>query len=822
MAGTLHDYQRMRDFGRTPEPRGGVSPKADELRFVVQKHAARRLHYDFRLELDGALKSWAVPRGPSLDPKDKRLAVHVEDHPLEYAQFEGVIPPKQYGAGKVLVWDEGIWTPRGDPALGYRNGNLKFELEGHKLRGGWSLVRMADQKNWLLIKERDAAARSGGAADIVGQRAESVKTGRTINEVSDTPPASAKPSERKPTWPAGAVETPMPSAIKPQLTTLVERAPTAGRWLFELKYDGYRILSRVQNKTAHCYTRNALDWTDKLAEQARAVAQLPVREAWLDGELVIVLDDGKTDFQALQNAFEHNRSVPMTYFVFDLLYLDGHDLRGAPLLERKRLLADLLKKSKSTVLRYSEHIVGQGVDLHAHACQHGLEGIIGKRADAVYTGARTSDWIKLKCRRRQEFVIVGYTDPKRSRTGFGALLLGIHENDRLRYAGRVGSGFDDELLRDITKKLKALEQPRPVVVDPERVTGKDVHWVKPTLVAEVNFAEWTDDGVLRQASFVGLRVDKAARQIVKERASDVTAPSAVAGVTLSHPDRILYPNEGLTKLDVARYYESVAPWILPHLRERPLTLVRCPRGQEQECFFQKHINETLPKNVKRVDIEQSDGGVEPYMIANDIGAVIGLVQLGVLEFHTWGATRTNLKAPDRMIFDLDPDPELPWSRVVEAARLTRELLAEVGLISFLKTTGGKGLHVVVPLARSQTWDEVKGFSRAIAQHMAATIPQRFTANMSKSSRGRKIFIDYLRNGEGATAVAAFSTRARSGAPISMPLHWDELSADVRSDQFNVLNVHKRLEGLRSDPWQEYPRHKQRITTEMKRAFKMVK
>lgn len=866
----LRRYQSKRNFKQTPEPRGGAErrglSKAGRLLFVVQKHAASRLHYDFRLELDGTLKSWAVPKGPSLDPSRKRLAVHVEDHPIDYAGFEGIIPPNQYGAGTVLVWDRGTWEPLSDPREGYRKGVLKFRLEGEKLRGAWTLVRMhrheheeEGKDNWLLIKEQDAEARTGRAADVTATRPDSVASGRDIGSVQDGQPRvwesnrrvtgrSAAPSiSRDLSTIPGAVPRACPEWIAPQLASLVTEVPTGEGWLHEMKYDGYRIVGLVQKGRVRLFSRNQKEWTDKLQPQAEALASLGLADAWVDGEVVVLTQDGKTDFQALQNAFDLQSPRPIVYCLFDLMYLNGYDLRQAPLVERKRVLASLLADGRAgTVLRYSDHLVGPGELVFTEACRRGLEGLIAKRADGRYRSGRGRSWLKIKCEQRQEFVIGGYTDPAGSRQGFGALLVGYYDREGLRYAGRVGTGFSDVSLNRLLAKLQRREQRQPAFVDPP--TGSDakgVHWVKPELVAEVRFAEWTKEGILRQPSFQGLRQDKPARAIGREipRASEEgqggkrgtgdtgdkrdnggkrdrrdsgkergTSPPAAA-VTLSHPDRVLFPDMGLTKSGLARYYEQVAEWIMPHLRKRPLTLVRCPEGY-QDCFYQKHVNHAVPKAIGRIEIEEDDG-VGTYMIADSLEALLGLVQMGVLEVHTWGATSDRLDRPDRLTFDLDPDPSVPWEQVIEAAHLTKALLDELGLASFVKTTGGKGLHVVTPIERTQTWEEAKAFAKAVADHMVRTIPQRFTSNMAKRARKGKIFIDYLRNARGATAIAAYSTRARPGAPVSVPLAWGELSSDLRSDSFTASTVPARLRELGEDPWADYDPSARRITERMK-------
>lgn len=891
----LQPYRKKRNFRQTSEPPGGRSPSQSgaSLHYVIQKHAASRLHYDFRLELDGTLKSWAVPKGPSLNPSDKRLAVHVEDHPMEYADFEGIIPPRQYGAGTVMVWDRGQWVPDGDPRAAYEKGHLKFTLTGEKLQGRWTLVRMdgtrnPDGKNWLLIKERDAAVRPGASADSTLALSKSVKSGMTMNEIAVARPAewrsdrassrsaAGAPLQRvKPARPHAAERrssikadrdresAPCPEWMPPQLATLVEGVPEGEGWFFELKYDGYRMLCRIDQGAARLYSRSGREWTAKLTEQADAAARLGVVNAWLDGEVVALAADGTMSFQALQNAFDGARDVRLTYFVFDLLFLNGVDLRGRPLDERKRKLAALLTGQRNeSLLWYSDHIGGQGRAILEDACRRGLEGLIAKRADTTYLAGRNRNWVKLKCHRRQEFVIGGFTDPSGSRRGFGALLLGVYEKEqdgRFVYVGRVGTGFSETRLSQLHRTLQEIEQPRPPFADPP--TGwdaKGAHWVEPKLVAEVRFAEWTQEGQLRQAAFLGLRNDKPAHAIVREapvpagaigreapvhsdemprmkadetpderdhprrrrptrQQSGTSTSPTVAGIRISHPDRVLYADDGITKLELARYYKRVTDWILPHVQGRPLTLVRCPEGHETGCFYQKHVTDQVHEAIDRVEVEEG-GGLACYMEANTPAALVVLAQLGALELHTWGAKQDRLDRPDRMILDLDPAPDVPWKDVIEAARLMKTLLDELKLKSFVKTTGGKGLHVVVPLQRRHGWDEVKGFSKALAGHMTRTIPERFTDNMSKRARKGKVYIDFLRNGEGSTAVAAYSTRARPGAPISIPLTWDECSPEIRSDQFTLRNIEERLSQLTKDPWADYAKVKQHLTASMKRRL----
>jgi bifunctional non-homologous end joining protein LigD len=855
----LEKYWHKRDFKKTPEPRGRVVKPGKQLAYFIQEHHATRLHYDFRLELDGTLKSWAVPKGPSLDPADKRLAVHVEDHPLSYGTFEGDIPKGQYGGGHVKLWDRGVWEPIGDARKGYREGHIKFHLDGRKLHGAWALVRMgrqeSKQENWLLIKEHDDEAREGEDAKITELRPESVAD----NPVPDPP--ELKPSSRKTKSGAskgtakrtarevrardivGAVSSEIPQLISPQLATLAEHAPEGDDWLSEVKFDGYRAVCRIAEGEVNIYTRAGNDWTAKWPAIADALRELPVENAWVDGEVVAIDKDGKVSFQMLQNLMREGKAAQLAYYVFDLMYLNGLDLTGVPLVERKRLLKEIMDQvPQGGPLIYSDHMTGGAREVFEHACMHGLEGIVTKRADAAYLQARGRSWLKVKCQQRQEFVIAGYTDPAGSREAFGALLVGVYQGDKLQYCGKVGTGFNDRLLRDVHKQMKALEQAKTAFVNPPTgAEARGVHWLKPQLVAEIDFAQWTNGGNIRHASFVGLRADKPAREIVRERAigdSEIaeetgesgaakrkTTPTtkgkegkaAVAGIELSHPSKILFPRIGLTKLGLAEYYEEVGDLLLPHLEGRPLTLVRCPQGDGHKCFFQKHVNETVTEAIERIEIPE-EKGTDTYMMANSLPAVIGLVQMGVLELHTWGSRADKLEYPDRIIFDLDPAEGLPWEIVIEGAQLVHGLLDEIGLKSFLKTTGGKGLHIVIPLKPERNWDEIKGFSRAVALHLAKTLPDRFTANLMKNRRHDKIFIDYLRNGRGATAVVAYSTRAKPEAPVSVPVAWNELGPDLHSDSYNVRNLQQRLAKLKHDPWEEYWGLEQKISSRIMGVF----
>jgi bifunctional non-homologous end joining protein LigD len=970
MADKLETYHRKRRFDETPEPSGtptrrraagrtAARESAHALAYVIQEHDARNLHYDFRLELDGTLKSWAVPKGPSLDPSVKRLAVHVEDHPLEYGSFEGTIPEGHYGAGSVIVWDRGTWEPTGgedDARAAYKAGKLKFQLYGDKLHGGWTLVRShmrgsGDKEQWLLIKERDREAHSESEFDVLdsfpgsvlsdasGARAAS-GSGASANKHeagqgtrkrngegsitagarrTATAPATPKPKTTSHARSAtrsehpdivatrnseslrelaatpsieGAVKAALPATLKPQLATLVDTPPAGGGWLYEIKFDGYRVLARIDHRQAknpvRIDTRAGNDWTAKFSKQAQALATIGLDTAWLDGEAVVLDEHGVPSFQALQNAFDTHRERDITLFLFDVPYLNGYDLRDVPLEQRRALLRALLEPLDDDSLRYSADFGTDAAELLKSACEMSLEGIIGKRRDSRYTSGRTSAWIKLKCRRRQEFVIGGYTEPGGSRTDFGALLLGVYDSHgKLRYAGRVGTGFDAARLRSLKKELNALETPRmPFASAPRERSRTPVHWVKPELVAECNFAEWTDEGIVRQASFISLRGDKPARQIVIEaprkgadvqqitdeesaasaprtkaraaksqaaqqddataakRASKASrkatdsaddaaaepaqtaAPRAskgkgatsqtVAGVRISHPDRMIDKHTDTRKIELVRYYESVADWILPHLLDRPVSLVRAPEDIGGELFFQKHAQKLSIPHVTQH--EGLDPGHAALITIDSVDALVGAAQMGTIELHTWNAVASNIEKPDRVVFDLDPDPALGWERMIEAAQLTRTLLDELGLVSFCKTSGGKGLHLVVPLAKQAGWDEVKDFSQAVAQHMATTLPKYFAAKMGAQNRKGKIFVDYLRNNRGSSTVAAYSVRARPGLGVSVPIAWDEVGETTAGDQWTIANLHERLQTLRKDPWAAYAKTRQRITATMKKRL----
>lgn len=868
MARPVSEYTRKRNFDITSEPPEAASAdrQADAaLSFVIQKHDASHLHYDFRLELDGTLKSWAIPKGPSLDPSQKRLAVHVEDHPLDYAGFEGSIPEGQYGGGDVIVWDRGVWQPHGDPRQTYEQGKLKFTLIGEKLSGDWALVRTrlrgsGSKQQWLLIKDKDAAARPATEYDVtealpdsvisgaqVGQRrktAAAAKTaGKTKKAASDPAPRPKAAAPRKVRAKTDTGAGGFPEQLAPQLATLVD-APPAGDWLYEIKFDGYRIMARVRGDDIGLITRNGHDWSERMPLQVKALKGLKLDDTWLDGEMVVLNQEGLPDFQALQNAFETGAGKDIVYYVFDMLFHKGEDLRELPVEQRREMLKKVLNSHRSRAVRYSDAFRSRHQDIVESASAMGLEGVIGKRAGSVYTGKRSSDWIKLKCRLRQEFVIVGYTAPQGSRAKFGALLLAVNDPQTgLVYAGRVGTGFTAMTLQQLHDQLSPLHrESSPLSGKLSAARQRGVQWVEPQLVGEVQFAEWTREGILRHAAFTGLRSDKPASDIIREhphKASSVaggaaagasksarkssqtkSAPSTrsvkgrvdVAGISVSHPDRVIDEQSGTHKVELAQFYQSIADWILPFLDDRPVALLRCPDGIGGEQFFQKHAERLAIPHIRQLD-PKLDPGHAPLMEIDSLQALVGAAQMGAIEFHTWGATSERIEKPDRLVLDLDPDPALPWRSMIEATQMVLAVLEELGLQAFLKTSGGKGMHIIVPLARQADWDTVKGFAKAIAEFVTGKLPERFTATMGPKHRVGKIFIDYLRNTRGGSTVAAYSVRARPGLPVSVPIDREELAGLTSAAQWHIGNLEQRLQTLASDPWKGY-RNNQRITQNM--------
>ena len=904
----LSRYRSMRDFSVTAEPAGTAEPSgksrgkskfdipAGQQPFVIQKHAATRLHYDFRLGWNGVLKSWAVTKGPSFYVGDKRLAVEVEDHPMEYGGFEGIIPKGQYGGGTVMVWDQGSWEPQPghtDVDAGLRDGSLKFILHGTKLHGKWALIRMkprpGDKKNnWLLIKEHDEYERAESDPAITDEAPNSAVTGRSIEEIAraethvwnskDTASGKAwhrsdkaapekaarkRSPPRKISFGSALSHAPkehLPAFIPPQLATQATEAPRGPGWVHELKLDGYRIQARIDGARkdgdrVQLLTRTGLDWTHRMKSLAAEIAELPADTAIIDGEVVVLSPSGTTSFADLQAAFQDGAKHPLTYFAFDLLHLNGHNLRDLPLVDRKALLS-LLFQDPDGALRYSEHVDAPGDLVFKKACELHAEGIISKRADGKYISSRTSDWRKLKCIHEQEFVIGGFTLPSNDIYGVGALLLGYYQNGKLIYAGRTGTGFTRKIHADLRARLDKLRRETMPFesVPPDARRGSI--WVKPELVAQVNFATWTADNLVRQAAFQGLREDKPASEVRREEpttppsagktkhaakhaAHPAPAPAAPktspakksakasqtdppehAPVRLTHPDKVLDAESGLTKQQLADYYWAIAPHMLPHIANRPLSLVRCPDGSGHPCFFQKHVNNTLPPDTESVPVrDRKTGKVEPYITLSTPKALAGLAQLGVLEVHPWGSCNDSLEHPDRIIIDLDPDSAIEWETLAASAADVRKQLKSLGLESFLKTTGGKGLHVVVPIEPQHEWPVIKDFTHAFVVEMEKRNPSLYLTKMTKAARTGRIFLDYLRNQREATAVAPYSPRARAGAPVSMPIPWTALKESERP-AFHVTDYEDWKPRLRRDPWKDLPETKQQITAETLKLFKI--
>lgn len=882
----LARYQQMRDFDATAEPRGDARNRdkahaREKLPFVVQKHAATRLHYDFRLAWNGVLKSWAVTKGPSYYPGDKRLAVQVEDHPWEYRDFEGTIPKGQYGGGTVMVWDEGDWTPFGDVDVGLKDGHLKFELHGKKLKGKWVFVRMhgraggSDKPNWLLIKEKDKFSRESSDEAITEEAPNSAASSRTMEEIatknnrvwnsagkngqrarrvagSRDGGAVAVVSRRKASRSKRSLnlrhapQERFPGFISPQLAQQTSTPPRGGDWVHELKLDGYRIQIQVRpgerknknTRRVRLLTRKGVDWTARMPDIATAAGKLSLRDAILDGEVVALDEHGISNFADLQAAFQEGRQRFITYFAFDLLHLDGHNLRGFPLSERKRILTRLLDDAdENSPLRLSEDLRADGDEVFRKACDLGAEGIVSKLASAKYVSGRNGAWLKLKCHLEQEFVIGGFTLPSKGTAGIGALLLGYYEDGKLRYAGRSGTGFTRATHQLLRTKLERLTRKESPFAGVPREMRRGAHWVKPNLVAQIAFSTWTRENLVRQAAYKGLREDKPATEVMRERA--VTAngsdpgssklgssrtkgnarwhslhirkgTTAMSNPTITHPDKVLDAESGLTKGQLAEYYEAVAEHLLQHIADRPLSVVRCPDGNSKPCFFQKHVGFGLPSGVKSVSIgNRKTHEKEEFLTVDSNEGLIGLAQMGVLEIHPWGSHNDSLEQPDRIVFDLDPDSAIEWKILAQTAREFKRRLAKTGLESFVKSTGGKGLHVVVPIRPEHEWPAIKEFAHGLALDIARENPELYVTKMTKATRRNRIYLDYLRNDREATSVAPFSPRARSGAPVAMPLRWSELNAP-KPPVFHVSKFTNWKFRLRHDPWAEMPSVKQEL------------
>ncbi len=817
---TLETYRQKRDFNKTAEPAGKARKSAGGDSFVVQKHAARRLHYDFRLELDGVLKSWAVTRGPSYNPRDKRLAVQTEDHPLDYGSFEGTIPEGEYGAGSVIIWDNGRWAPRGDPHEGLAKGNLKFELFGQRLHGSWALVRMKPDKpgqkreNWLLIKERDEFAEDDEGEHLLEEFSTSVVSGHTIDDVAGSGYEEKKPGKVK------KKSAEKPDFIAPELTQLYDAPPEGAGWFHEIKYDGYRIVTVKDGGKIRFFSRSGLDWTAKFETLKSAIAALPCDSAVIDGEVAVIGKNNLTDFSALQQALSEGRNG-FTYYVFDLMHLDGRSLTELPLRERKARLKSLMIPLKGNrQLVYSDHVEGQGDAFFARAAQMGLEGIISKDAASLYRSGRSPAWRKIKCATEQEFVIIGYSISDKKGRPFSSLLLGYYDKDgELTYAGRVGTGYNEKILHNLGKKLSALRLPKRPKMN-ALVHRSDAVYVKPELVAQISFRGWTADDVVRHAVFKGLREDKRPKDVKKEevamptKAADAEGGIRIGGVRLTSPDRVLYADQGVTKRDVAEYYLRIADRIMPYIADRLLSLVRCPQGSETACFFQRHASAGFPEQFHGLRIKENNSDAEEeYIYIDDASGLVAAAQIGALELHIWGSRIDDVERPNRIVFDLDPDEDLRFADLKAAATEVRDTLESIGLKTFVMATGGKGLHIVAPVQPKYEWPEVKAFTRAIAETLATQHPDRYTANIRKATRKGRIFVDYLRNDRTATAICPYSTRNKAGATIAVPLAWDALKSLKSAHPVGIRDAAAIDRLVAEDPWKGYASVKQALPIE---------
>ena len=833
----LKDYRAKRDFSKTAEPDHQPASGAEDgvLRFVVQKHDATRLHYDFRLEWDGVMKSWAVTRGPSYDPAEKRLAVRTEDHPLAYGAFEGVIPKGQYGGGTVMLWDHGTWEPVEDFAKGLKAGKLVFRLAGERLRGEWTLVRMKPRdgetrENWLLIKHKEDGLKPP-RGDVLNKFTKSVASDRTMAQIAKggrtlaksdladkRPEAATSGDAGKKRSSRAKPKAAMPRWCEPQLATLVDAAPDGEEWLSELKYDGYRALIAIAGGKSRIFTRNGKDWTTKFPGIGEAAASLDTNGTLIDGEIVAFDCMGKTDFSSLQAAIKTG-GHGLTCFCFDLIEADGEDLRKLPLVERKDRLERLLGEG-SALLVYSTHVSGNAAAVYAKICDAGHEGIVAKRADDLYRSGRSKSWLKVKCSKRQEFVIGGWSRSDKKGRAFSSLLVGVREGGDLVYKGRVGSGFDDDTLAELAELFARRKRKTAPFAELPGEIARNACFITPVLVAEVDFAEFTADGMVRHGVFKGLRDDKQAKDVVLEtQGASVVANenrTEFAGVKLSSPDKVLFADQGVTKADLAAHYMRVAERMLPLVEKRLLSLVRCPDGQGGQCFFQKHGHKGFPDELKTRQITEKDGGKDEYLYADSLSGLIAAVQMGTLEFHIWGSRIDRLEQPDRLVFDLDPDEGLGFADVRDAAFHVRDRLDRLGLKTVALVTGGKGIHVIAPVQRRAEWPDVKAFARGFAELLARDEPDRYLAQASKAKRKGRIFVDYLRNERGSTAIAPYSTRARKGAPIATPVSWDELASLDAANLFHIGDMEKRL--AQKDPWADAATWRQSVA---KSALKAV-
>ena len=844
----LRKYADKRNFRKTAEPsHKSRAARGKQLIFVVQKHAASRLHWDFRLEWEGTLRSWAVPKGPSLDPEDKRLAVEVEDHPIAYAKFAGDIPEGEYGAGHVDIWDEGHWIPEGDVNAALKKGHLEFEMRGKKLRGRWHLVRtrlQGKQQQWLLMKGKDEFARMAADADVIdaGLADQPNRLPKTLPAPTRKTVAAAKPVKSRGRKKAGTRATALPATLKPQLATLVDKVPEEAGWVFELKYDGVRLLTRCDGRDVRAISRNGIEWTHKIGPVAEALAGLEIDGAWVDGELIVTDENGRSDFSLLQHCMEQGRIAELQYCIFDLLYHQGKDIRDRPLAERKTLLDSLFAKLPAEgALRLADQIHSDDPQLLSRVCNQHLEGLVAKRNDSLYRGDRSPDWLKIKCHREQEFVVGGAAFlPGRGTGTFSSLLVGVKTGKALKYVGRVGGGFSAADRAEWETRVRKLAIGKsPFDKLPDKRSGEIWHWMKPQLVIQVAFADWTHSGILRQPRYLGIRQDRDPKTVVREEPAHtedvVKKPGArkkkattrvdkarpaqdtgPLGMRLTHPDRILFPRDGITKLQLAEYFAAIGEAAMPHYQDRPLSILRNTHGTQP--FFQKHFLEKSAAGLRVVKIRNADKDPD-FVVCDSVEGLLHLAQVGAVELHSWGARMPKPTRADRLTFDLDPGEGLPYAPLRDAALAIRKLLKDLGLESWVKTSGGKGLHVVVPLGgKLPDWDTAKEFTRSITLFMERLAPKMFTSKTGERNRKNKIFVDYLRNGFGATAVAAFSPRWRPGVGVSTPVSWEEIDEDIRGTHFDIHNVPIRIARQRKDPWAGYWKCTQPLTREVIRGL----
>lgn len=806
----LRAYQKKRHFDISPEPKG--RQQKNVFIFVVQKHAASHLHYDFRLAINGVLKSWAVPKGPCLDPSVKRLAIEVEDHPLAYASFEGTIPKGQYGAGEVIVWDEGQYKTDDNLIRAYQQGSMTFTLLGHKLKGEWKLIRLksaSKKSEWLLIKAQDKYAKKLTDYDVITKKPNSVLSRKTIKaSVPEKIPNPRKISHAKNL---------LPNHFKPELATLTTVIPENKKWIFEKKFDGYRILAFVNQGDVRLISRNQHDWTERFPTIVAALKKLKLSNTLFDGELVVLNRQKKSSFQLLQNYLNQDSlRADLHYFIFDLPYYKGNDLTDKPLFERKKILFHEISQQKLSPLHYSEDLKGSVEKLLESACKKSWEGIMAKEKFSTYQQIRTRDWLKLKCHLRQEFIIVGYTQALGSRKYFGSLILAyFDESHHLIYSGHVGTGFNQNSLKEIYRKLKIIEQAQsPLKKNPSFPSKRKVYWVKPKLVAEVEFAEWTEEGLLRHPSFQGLREDKSPKAIHQEL--PVEEDSIFSQLT--HPDKLLYPVAKITKLDLACYYDKVAEHLLPYVKDRPLSLLRCPA--DDKCFFQKNWMKGMPGDLKKVKIKTKTETKE-YISIQNRHALIEMAQLSVLEIHPWESTNKKLNYPDVLIFDLDPDIQMKWASVIDATLIVHQALESLGLESFAKLTGGKGIHIVVPLLPKRNFTQVKAFAKLFAEKLAECFPHIFTSNIRKKERSHKIFVDYLRNEKEATSIAAFSPRHDEKGSVAVPVSWKNLRSYKNSKAYSIQTIDLYFKDYPQTPWKNFFTLKQILLPVYLQALKKI-